>query len=91
MTTLTKHPLESRRYKMNFDRSMDNGDKISAVANIAATPSGLVIGESYIDDRYIEFRVSGGVDGQSYDIVAVVETDAGDVMQGDGIIIVSEE
>lgn len=91
MTTLVKQTSESRMYKMDFRRSLASGDSIASVSSVVSTPATVTIGSSFVSGgNVVEFRVSGGVSGESYNISVVVVTVGGDTIEGDGLLIVED-
>lgn len=86
---LTKTPNESYIYTIVFEKNMDQGETITSIDALTATPAGLTVGSPeapLISGQSIQFRVSGGVDKQSYSITALVTTSLGNKLEHDVIL-----
>jgi len=90
MTTLVKQPLESRTYHMDFKRSLGREDSIASVESVSSIPPTLSIGEPTQNGKSVSFLVSGGNNGESFNISVVITTQKGDTIEGDGVLVVSE-
>lgn len=90
MTTLVKQPSEIRTYKMDFRRSLDRDDLISGVVSVSAYPDSITVDNPSSSDKTVSFRVSGGNDGESYNIRVIVSTSLGQTIEGDGLLVVRE-
>jgi hypothetical protein len=83
---LSKQPSESRLYAIDFVNLLATGETISSVTSVVGTPSGLTIGSPTISGTQVLFRVSGGVEGVLYSIVALIRTSLSNTLEGDGIL-----
>lgn len=90
MTTLVKQPSEVRTYRMDFRRSLDRDDFISGVLSVSVTPGTITVDNPSSAEKTVSFRVSGGIDGESYNIKVIVSTSLGQTIEGDGLLVVRE-
>lgn len=87
--SVIKQPGESRLYPMEFAALLVEGETISGIDSITkdkTTTPDLVIAEQAYSGSIVQFRVSGGVDGTKYKITVRVDTTAGNLIEGEGII-----
>ena len=68
--TIPKTAAEVRIYDFNFSAQpeIENGDVITSVDELSATPSGLTIGTPMIgwDGKRVQAQLSGGTNGTRY-------------------------
>lgn len=87
MQPLQKHSAESRLFDMDFSsyaELMNEGQTLSSVNSVVASPSGLTLGPAVISSTRVQFRVSGGSVGATYTISVTATTSGGDIIQGCG-------
>jgi hypothetical protein len=90
-SSLIKQPAESRLYTMDFAANMDEGETISGVTSVAATPSGLTLsGPATFSDTRAFQRIAGGTAGVSYKVTFLVTTSAGNTLEGEGLLLVRD-
>jgi hypothetical protein len=94
---LYKTPAESFIYTIGFEKSMEQTESISTISSLTISPphsgtetitidsSPLIVGKD------IQFRISGGTDGQSYKVTAVITTSLGNTMEEDFILVVRND
>lgn len=88
-----KHPAESILFGVDFTPLLGSGESLSGVSAIAASPSGLTIGDEAINTVAFEndtggtvlvgngaqFRAAGGTAGTDYALTVTVTTTAGNI------------
>jgi hypothetical protein len=75
---------------MDFKRSLGREDSIASVESVSSIPPTLSIGEPTQNGKSVSFLVSGGNNGESFNISVVITTQKGDTIEGDGVLVVSE-
>lgn len=89
--TLIKQPGESRLFAMDFAGQLADGETISAVNSVTATPSGLTIsGAPTYSGAKASQRIAGGSAGVRYVVTFVVTTSASNVLEGEGYLLVKD-
>lgn len=89
-TTYIKQPQESRVYSINFRALLAKGDSILGVTALTAAPSGLSLDTPTVASPRVLFRVSGGSAGVAYKLTCRVQTADSDVLEGEGILEVTD-
>lgn len=82
-----KHPAAAQNAAVSFDGLLEEGEELTGTPSVSVLPSGLTIdnarvnsGELTVDgarvaaNRAVQFRVSGGAVGTSYEIRVVCGT-----------------
>lgn len=89
--TLVKQPAESRLYSMDFAANLGTAG-ITSVTSVTASPVGLTIGASSVNGTKVSFRCSGGTDGVTYKITAIIVDSSTDpnTLEGEGNLRVQE-
>ena len=95
--SIKKQPSETIIVGLDFSDILGS-NTISAINSTAVTivgsddASDLTIDSSSLNSAstIVNFELSGGTSGLSYQITAVVATDGGETLEGDGLIIVKE-
>lgn len=95
---LLKQPAEVRKYAMDFSNVLSSSESIISSGVYPQVNSELLDGSSsdltiynqVIDGNKIEFWVSGGTDGTSYRIEVSIVTNAEQILEGDGILRVTD-
>lgn len=90
--TLIKQPSESRLYSMEFAPNLAPGETISSVTSVTADPStGIdITAVPVASGTQAQQRIAGGTDGVQYKITFVVETSAGNTLEGEGYLTVRQ-
>jgi hypothetical protein len=88
---LVKQPGESRVYSIVFAQNMVLGESIVGVNALSCSPAGLVFGTALMVNQELQFRLSGGVDRESYSIKASVSTSLGNILEHDVILLVRDQ
>lgn len=89
--TLKKQLTESRLYDLDFSANLATGELLSTIVSLVAAPTGLTLSDQAIwtSGRGVQVRIAGGV-AASYKITAVVTTSAGNTLEGEGVLNVSD-
>ena len=90
MTTLSKHPEETRLYAFDFSeqKEITAGQTLVSALAISATRlegSGLLIlGAPVINGTRLDFTVAGGALGDTFELLCTVSTSGGATLAGAG-------
>lgn len=94
-TFLLKQPSETRNYIMDFTNLLGT-DVISSVTSVSHTLRGgdtsdLVLGTASVigSGMKVAFNISSGTHYNTYRVAVLVTTIAGQTLEGDGMLIVS--
>jgi hypothetical protein len=96
---LLKQPSEKRKFSMDFSSVLATSETISSITSVTSekldgTTSDLTIpaaGESNtISGSSILMWVEGGTHGMSYRVEVKITTSAGQIVEGDGILRVTD-
>jgi hypothetical protein len=92
---LEKQPAENRRFYMDFAEKL-RGNTITSVTSFAWAGLGritgaaaLTPGPSTIDGDAVTFTLAGGTSGEVYKVTVVVTDSAGNILEGDGALFVT--
>lgn len=92
---LVKQPTEKRNYSMDFSELMVDAETIEAsspaptVAYVANTGvEDLTITDIDIDGQTVTFWIEGGTHGVRYRMEVTLTTSAGQILAGDGVLMV---
>ena len=97
---LCKQPGEKRKFEMSFASVLGTSESISSITSVASekvggydsdltiTSTGLV---SAAPTTTVEMYVAGGTLGSTYRIEVLVNTDASQILEGDGILYVTDQ
>jgi hypothetical protein len=93
---LVKAPSERRYYTMDFSNLMDTGETITRIDSITSEKRGgatsdLLIADSGIVDQTVGMWIQNGTNFQTYRVEVQISTSAGQVLQGDGLLKVSDK
>ena len=90
---LVKQPSETLPYAIDFTNLLPTGDTLASVTSVTATPSGtghLTLGTAAISGTEVQFTIAGGEE-RTYRIEALVVTAAGNIIEGDGRLLVADQ
>ncbi len=98
---LEKQPLESRLYDMDFSPKMiqDPAEVISSVTSVTqlevladgttvATTDLTFPTSATFSEQVSQQRIEDGVDGKTYKVTYLVETDLGNTLEAEGLLLV---
>jgi hypothetical protein len=89
--SLIKQPAESRLYSMDFAGLLAQGETVTTVVSIVAAPTGLTVGGSPVaSGNRVSVQISGGAAGTEYKVTFVVNTSAGNIIEGEGLLQVRD-
>ena len=97
---LCKQPAEKRKFSMEFSSLLGTGEIISSISSIASetidggTSNLTITLPSIIDgsatDSIVTLWIEGGTAGLRYRIEILVNTSGGQILQGDGLLKVTD-
>jgi len=88
---LVKQPTETRAYAIDFVNLLASGDSLASVTSgPTSTPTGLTFGSTAISGTQVQFTIAGGTAGTSYRVEVIVTTANGEIIEGDGDLIVAD-
>ena len=97
---LCKQPTETRKFEMDFSSVLGTSENISSIVSINSEKVGgytsdLVIGStglvSATPTGTVQMYIENGTLGSTYRIEVLVNTDASQVLEGDGILYVTDQ
>ena len=97
---LCKQPTETRKFEMDFSSLLGTSENITGIASINSEKVGgyasdLVIGAtglvSATPTGTVEMYIESGTLGSTYRIEVLVNTDASQILEGDGILYVTDQ
>jgi len=93
---LIKAPSERRYYTMDFSNLMASSETLTLIDSITSEKRGggvsdLLIADSGIISQTVGMWIQGGSQFQTYRVEVQVVTSAGQVLQGDGMLRVSDK
>lgn len=101
VTRLCKQPAEIRKFQMEFSNALAANETISSINSITyetldGVSAGLSIAQTGIanglgTNSLVEMVISNGTDGETYRIEVLVTTSDSQVLEGDGILFVTDK
>ena len=97
---LCKQPGEKRKFEMSFARVLGSSENITAITSVASEKVGgytsdLSIGStglvSATPTGTVEMYIESGTLGSTYRIEVLVTTDASQILEGDGILYITDQ
>ncbi len=97
---LCKQPTETRRFTMNFSSVLGTSENITDITSINSERVGgydsdLIIGSTGLvsasPTTTAEMYIQSGTLGSTYRIEVLVNTDASQILEGDGILYVTDQ
>lgn len=93
---LIKQPNEKRQFSMDFTNLLNTGETISSIRDIDSQTIGgavsdLTISSSGINGSTVTFWIENGSDKTRYRIEVQVNTSSSGILEGDGILKVSDK
>jgi len=97
--TAVKQPSEKRMFTMDFSAKMNTAETIEATTPAPAVTStmscdgvsDLTITDINITGQLVTMLIAGGTSGIRYRIAVVITTNLGYILEGDGILKVSNK
>jgi hypothetical protein len=92
---LCKQPAEKRKFSMDFAQLLADSEVITSIASVTSETinggsSDLTITGTTINGSKIEMFIEDGTSGQTYRVEITVNTNGSQILQGDGILYVSD-
>jgi len=93
---LVKAPAERRYYSMDFSALMDSDETIISINSITSEKRGgdisnLLIDGTGINGQTVEMYISSGTDYSTYRVEVQITTSDSNILQGDGLLKVSDK
>ena len=97
---LCKQPSEKRKFEMSFASVLGSSENITAITSVASEKVGgytsdLSIGStglvSATPTGTVEMYIESGTLGSTYRIEVLVTTDASQILEGDGILYITDQ
>lgn len=90
---LCKQPSESVLYKMSFVNLLGSGESLTGTPVVVSDPIGLEISDVALADSNtkVQMRIKGGKDGMDYRVEVQCNTDASNVREADGELLVRDK
>lgn len=83
MTVLYKQPTETKIFGIEFENQLASGDSLSSITSVTEATAAITIASTSISGTQVLGTYSGGVDGTTYHIVAIVVTTNGETIEVD--------
>lgn len=92
---LCKQPAEKRKFSMDFSQLLATGEILTSIASVTSETidegsSDLTITGTTINGSKVEMFIADGTSGLTYRIEVTVNTNGSQILQGDGILYVSD-
>jgi hypothetical protein len=92
---LCKQSIERRKFSMDFAALLSSGETISGIASVTSEKidggaTDLIITNSSVNGTKVEMFIEGGTSGMTYRIEVTITTNGSQILQGDGILYVSD-
>lgn len=99
---LVKQPAETRKFGMEFNNLLETSETVSGITSVASekidgTSSDLTISTTGIEtstvsskNSLVTFWVAGGTTGNTYKLEILVNTSSSAILEGDGILYVTD-
>jgi hypothetical protein len=93
---LCKQPAEKRKFSMDFAALLSTSEVITTISSITSEEingdtSDLIISGQNINGSKVEMFIESGTSGKTYRVEITVSTNGGQILQGDGILYVSDK
>ena len=95
---LCKQPAETRFFQMDFTSVLGTGEAISSISSIGSEKVGGYVTDLSItssglssDAKGVTMYIASGTLGSTYRIEVLVSTDASQIVEGDGVLYVTDQ
>lgn len=85
----TKQPIDVLDYDIDYSEWLTTNDNVENV-NVTVEPSGLTVGNTFINDPRVKIYLSSGANGTTYKITITMTTTDGRVKQDEFKLKVKE-
>jgi len=86
---LCKQPAEKRKFSMDFSQLLATSEILTS-EKIDGSASDLTITGTTINGNKVEMFIEDGTTGNTYRVEVTVNTNGSQILQGDGILYVSD-
>ena len=90
MSLLIKQPDETKRFYIEFEDQMESGDSLDNIISVTETTGAITIANTSIVGTKVLGTYSGGVDGTTYTIEAIVDTANNETLEVDVYLLVAD-
>jgi len=92
---LCKQPAEKRKFSMDFSQLLATGEILTSISSVTSekidgSASDLTITGTTINGNQVEMFIEDGTTGNTYRVEITVNTNGSQILQGDGILYVSD-
>ena len=99
---LVKQPTETRKFGMELNNLLDTGETVSTITSINSekidgsttdltiTTSGIESSTVSSKNSLVTFWVAGGTTGNTYKLEVLVVTSSSAILEGDGVLYVTD-
>ena len=92
---LCKQPAEKRKFSMDFSNLLASGESITTISSVTSEEidggaSDLTITGQTLNGSIVDMFIECGTSGKTYLVEVTVNTNGSQILQGDGILYVSD-
>jgi hypothetical protein len=92
---LCKQPVEKRKFSMDFSALLSSAEILTSITSVTSEEinggvSDLTITGQTINGTKVEMFIESGTSGITYRVEVTVTTNGSQILQGDGILFVSD-
>ena len=92
---LCKQPAEKRKLSMDFSQLLATSEILTSISSVTSekidgSASDLTITGTTINGNKVEMFIEDGTTGNTYRVEVTVNTNGSQILQGDGILYVSD-
>ena len=92
---LCKQPAEKRKFSMDFAQLLATSEILTSISSVTSETidggtSDLTITGTTINGSKVEMFIADGTTGNTYRVEVTVNTNGSQILQGDGILYVSD-
>lgn len=92
---LCKQPVEKRKFSMDFTALLGSSELITGITSVTSEEinggaSDLTITGQTVVGSKVEMYIEGGTSGITYRVEVTITTNGSQILQGDGILYVSD-
>jgi len=92
---LCKQPAEKRKFSMDFSQLLATSEILTSISSVTSekidgSASDLTITGTTINGNKVEMFIEDGTTGNTYRVEITVNTNGSQILQGDGILYVSD-
>jgi len=92
---LCKQPAEKRKFSMDFAQLLATSEILTSISSVTSETidgctSDLTITGTTINGSKVEMFIEDGTSGNTYRVEVTVNTNGSQILQGDGILYVSD-